>query len=69
MSNTLVPKDFYTRLELADLLQIPEHTLAVWAMRGKGPPYVKVGERLVRYRRSDVEAWLQKNTVSVENAP
>lgn len=29
-----------------------------------GPPYVKVGRRTVRYRRSDFEAWLLANTVT-----
>jgi predicted DNA-binding transcriptional regulator AlpA len=28
---------------------------------GEGPPYIKVG-RLVRYRRSDVRAWLMEQT-------
>ena len=38
-----------------------EHTRLRGA-RGSGLPFIKVG-RLVRYRRSDVEAWLCKCTV------
>jgi len=30
--------------------------------KAKGPPFIKVG-RLVRYRRSDVDAWLRANTI------
>lgn len=33
-----------------------------WRAKAKGPPFIKVG-RLVRYRRSDVDAWLRANTV------
>ena len=35
----------------------PQGTLAKWRLRGCGPRYCKIG-RLVRYRRSDVEAWI-----------
>ncbi|CAN5462011.1 hypothetical protein BH11PLA2_BH11PLA2_51640 [soil metagenome] len=33
-------------------------TLAIWRMNGKGPRYLKIG-RLVKYRISDLEAWLE----------
>ena len=33
-------------------------TLQTWRSRGDGPPFLKVG-RLVRYRRSDLDAWLE----------
>jgi excisionase family DNA binding protein len=39
-------------------LGVPVGTLANWRYQGKGPRFVKVG-RHVRYRRSDVEAWLE----------
>jgi hypothetical protein len=42
---------------VADVLGVPEHTLAQWRSRGKGPDYLKVG-RHVRYRWADVNAWL-----------
>ena len=40
-------------------------TLRSWRYKGEGPPYIKVG-RLIRYRLSDVEAWLERNTVNHE---
>jgi predicted DNA-binding transcriptional regulator AlpA len=43
---------------VSDFLKVPEGTLANWRYLGKGPRFVKVGRR-VRYRRSDVEAWLE----------
>jgi len=43
---------------VSDFLKVPEGTLANWRYQGKGPRFIKVG-RHVRYRRSDVEAWLE----------
>lgn len=50
-----------TRRQLAARLNLAEHTLAVWAVKGTGPKFLKVG-RAVRYRWSDVEAWLEAQT-------
>ena len=36
--------------------------LAAW--RGEGPPMIKIGNRMVRYRRADFDAWLEARTVS-----
>lgn len=43
--------------EVAELLGISVRTVYAWRYRGDGPPGFKVG-RHVRYRPSDVEAWL-----------
>lgn len=53
--STLTPR------QVADELGIAEQTLANWRSAGTGPRFVKVGV-LVRYRRSDVEAWLDLET-------
>jgi excisionase family DNA binding protein len=52
-----------TRPELANALKVPVSTLNTWASRGTGPAYVIVGKHS-RYRWSDVEAWLEEQTVS-----
>jgi excisionase family DNA binding protein len=46
-----------SRPQVAELLAVPPGTLAQWAHRGVGPPYVRIG-RHTRYRWEDVEAWL-----------
>jgi excisionase family DNA binding protein len=52
-----------TREEAARYLSIRPQTLAVWAStRRYNIPYVRVG-RAVRYRRSDLDAWLRERTV------
>ena len=48
----------------AALLNIAPGTLSVWRSTGRYRiPFVKVGRR-VRYRRSDLEAWLVSRTRS-----
>lgn len=50
--------------ELAKWLGISERAIERWR-EGKvsgGPPYVRVG-KVVRYRRADVEKWLQEREV------
>lgn len=46
--------------ELADRLSVPVSTIYDWHLRGRGPARIKVG-RHVRYRSSDIEAWLDAN--------
>jgi len=52
-----------TRREAADFLGVRPQTLAAWAMTGKHLRYIKVG-RAVRYRQSDLEAWLAKRPLA-----
>lgn len=43
--------------------QVTVATLATWRSRGNGPPYVKVGGKVL-YRVTDLEAYEKKNTRS-----
>ena len=58
--------DLLTPEDVADQLQIEQATLAAWR-RGVGPgadlPYIRVGGQ-IRYRASDVQAWLDARTVN-----
>lgn len=48
--------------EAAEYLGVSPGTLTVWRSVGRyNLPYVKVG-RLVRYRKSDLDAWLHQRT-------
>ncbi len=50
--------------EAAAYLGVTPHTLDIWRAARRYPiPYVKVG-RLVRYRRSALDAWLTARTVA-----
>ena len=47
--------------EAARLLGVHHNTLCKWRIRGVGPRFIKAGNT-VRYRRSDIEVWLQSRT-------
>ena len=65
MSDTpqlLVPR------EAAAMLRKPVRTLANWRYLGYGPRYLHVG-RDVRYRLTDIEAWLDGHAHGGPDAP
>ena len=43
----------------ARYLDVSEKTLNDWIYQGKGPRFIKVGGKLVRYRPEDLEAFLE----------
>lgn len=49
---------------------VSEGTLAKWRMKdypfGDGPPFSRVGNRVVVYKRSDLDAWLENRRVCSE---
>lgn len=46
--------------DLSDRLGLSVRTLQRWRWQGKGPPYLKLGGRVV-YRLADVEEWEERN--------
>lgn len=63
----MTPK-LLTPAELSEMLGKPERSLGQWRYLGLGPKFVKVGNS-VRYRESDVLAWLDANTAQRTNTP
>ena len=49
--------------EVADRLAMPVATLKYWRSSRQGPPVVRLG-RHVRYRPSEVDAWLRGQSVT-----
>lgn len=50
--------------QAANLLTVTSGTLSVWRSTGRyNLPFIKIG-RNVRYRRADLEAWLESRTRS-----
>jgi excisionase family DNA binding protein len=47
-----------TTNDVATYLQLSPKTLRNWRSSGKGPPFLRFGCGLVRYRLEDVEKWL-----------
>jgi excisionase family DNA binding protein len=57
------PKDMLTEAQASEIIGVSTQTLGIWRCTGRyALPFIKVG-RLVRYRRSDVEEWLESRTV------
>jgi predicted DNA-binding transcriptional regulator AlpA len=55
-------EDYVKADVVSEKLGISEGALAQMRHRGTGPKFVKLGARSVRYRLSDVNAWLERNT-------
>lgn len=47
-----------TPAQAAKILRVKTRTLQAWRYRGGGPPYVKLGLRAIRYRRSDLKTYI-----------
>lgn len=47
--------------EVAQMLDLKPATMRYWRSTGKGPPYFRLAGKgsPARYRRSDVEVWLE----------
>ncbi len=45
--------------DAADFLGYTMRALQNWRVRGGGPLYVKVSNRSIRYRRRDLQAWIE----------
>lgn len=48
-----------TPIKAAKYLGISEAALRLWRSEGKGPRHFRAGEKLVRYRRTDLDAWIE----------
>lgn len=49
--------------QAADLLNLSSRTLQAWRAKGIGPSFVRAG-RAIRYRKRDLIAWVESNTVA-----
>lgn len=57
--------DLSTETQLAQFLNTEVRTLQSWRYQKIGIPFIKIG-RSVRYRKSDVEAYLANQRVEVQ---
>jgi excisionase family DNA binding protein len=58
MANTK-NEEWVSPAELADEIRRPVQTVYAWQHKGTGPKAYRLGRHL-RYRRSDLEAWLEQ---------
>jgi predicted DNA-binding transcriptional regulator AlpA len=48
-----------TPIQAAKYLGISEAVLRLWRSEGKGPRHFKAGEKLIRYRKTDLDFWIE----------
>jgi excisionase family DNA binding protein len=46
--------------DVAELLQVSRFTLENWRFEGTGPDWFRIGRR-IRYRKSDLDAWVDSH--------
>jgi len=54
--------------QAARYLGISEAALRLWRSRGEGPRFFRAGEKLVRYRRADLDSWIEARLSNPEAA-
>lgn len=64
---TATPTQLLTSKETAEYLAVSPKTLDLWAYERRGPRFAKVG-RQRRYRRAELDAWVEAQTVDFEVA-
>lgn len=47
-----------TEDQAAELLQLTPRTLQAWRYQGRGPRFVKISARAVRYQLPDLQSWI-----------
>lgn len=52
-----------TPKQAAEVLGVPEGTLAQWRSQRRGPAFIKLEGRLVRYRARDLEGYITCSSV------
>lgn len=62
-SHTADPLQLINKHELAALLAVTPRTIDRWRSSGHFPPAIALSDRIVVWRRADIDAWL---TVKVE---
>lgn len=58
MDNSTQAGDLLSEKEVAAILKVSRHTLQNWRWSNTGLRALKIGTRAVRYRRSEVEAFI-----------
>ncbi len=58
-----------TSKQAARYIGISESALRLWRTDGVGPRYFKAGEKLIRYRRADLDAWIERRLIGPAAEP
>lgn len=53
---------FLTEKDVSRMLKVCIRTVQAFRYEGGGPPFVRISERRIAYRLSDIEAWAAART-------
>lgn len=59
-ANISSPGDLLTDEQAAAILSVEPRTLRLWR-HTRGLPHLKLTSKVIRYRRSDLDAWLNRS--------
>lgn len=54
------PSPLMTETQAAEYLSLTNRALQAWRCQGRGPRFVKISARAVRYRLEDLERWVEE---------
>jgi predicted DNA-binding transcriptional regulator AlpA len=57
---TSEPQNIFATPGASRYVGVSEATLRFWRANGEGPKYFHAGDRLVRYRRIDLDTWIEE---------
>jgi len=63
------PVRLLSAADVAAITGLSMETLAQWRSHRKGIAFIKISRNCVRYRQSDLDSWLEKRIVRVEEDP
>jgi len=58
------PDTLLNEKQAARFLNFTPRCLQAWRQRGGGPKYVRISSRAVRYRRQDLDSWIEERLKS-----
>lgn len=58
-----IVKVYLTTEQAAEILGVSPCTLADWRWKRKGPPWVPLSRKCVRYEQAALEKWMESRTV------
>jgi excisionase family DNA binding protein len=56
--------ELLTDAQVASFLAVESRTLREWR-HTRGLPYIRISSRVLRYRKSDLDAWLARRFVTI----
>tara|TARA_R100000808_G_scaffold17177_2_gene38155 strand:- start:177 stop:389 length:213 start_codon:yes stop_codon:yes gene_type:complete len=63
------PQNMMASRDAASYLGVTHNTLKTWRRTGEGPVFYRYSSRCIRYRRADLDAWIESQSASTVEAP